>query len=130
MYRYHPFYPPVQRPCAPKYYHTPFINPYDRIFPLVETKTFMSSAGKTLSLMENAKIVLQKINTSKEFAHKLMDAAQQSKLSEVHKLIQSTGTKVQPVASFNPDGLRLVFDEKLGVIDCCHVIVIIRWRDM
>ena len=77
---------------------------YIRNYPPVETKTFMSSAGKTLSLMGDAQKVLQKINTSKEFSSKFMNAAQQSNLP----------------------GVRLVFDEKLGQVDCCHLIVIVR----
>ncbi|MHA7137825.1 hypothetical protein ACRTEV_11140 [Rossellomorea arthrocnemi] len=125
MYRYHPFYPPIQRPYPPIYSRAQ--PSYNRNYPPVETKTFMSSAGKTLSLMEDAQKVLQRIKTSDEFSSKFMRAAQQSNLPEVHKLLQTIGTKVQPVVSFNPDGVRLVFDEKLGQVDCCHLIVIVRW---
>ncbi|NMH68504.1 hypothetical protein HF072_06880 [Bacillus sp. RO3] len=125
MYRYHPFYPSIQRPYPPTY--SSIYPLHNRNYPPVETKTFMSSAGKTLSLMEDAQKVLKKINTSKEFSSKLMNAAQKSNMPEVHKLLLTVGTKVQPVVSFNPDGVHLVFDETLGQVDCCHLIVIVRW---
>ncbi|MCA0150822.1 MULTISPECIES: hypothetical protein [Rossellomorea] len=127
MYRYHPFYPPVQRPYSPIHSRAQPFPSHHRNYPPVETKTFMSSAGKTLNLLGDAQKVLQKINTSKDFSSKFMNAAQQSNVPEVHKLLQTIGTRVQPIVSFNPDGVRLVFDEKLGQVDCCHLIVIIRW---
>ena len=127
MYRYHPFYPPVQRPYSPIHRSAQPIFSCNRNYPPVATNTFMSSAGKTLSLLSDAEKVLQKINTSKEFSSKFMNAAQQSNLPEVHKLLQTIGTRVQPIVSFNPDGIRIVFDEKLGQVDCCHLIVIVRW---
>ncbi|WP_282139050.1 hypothetical protein [Rossellomorea aquimaris] len=127
MYRYHPFYPPVQRPYPPIYSRAQPVFSYNRNYPPVDSNTFMSSAGKTLSLMDDAQKVLQRINHSKDFSKKFMSAAQQSNLPEVHKLLQTIDTKVQPVVSFNPDGVRLVFDEKLGQVDCCHLIVIVRW---
>jgi uncharacterized protein YajQ (UPF0234 family) len=89
----------------------------------------MSSAQKTLALMNDAQTLLNHIGNSNDFAYKLMNAAQQSKMKEVNKLIRSTGVKVQPTVHINPDGLQIVFDEKLGVIDCCHVTVIVRWRE-
>ncbi|MGM0754337.1 MAG: hypothetical protein ACQET6_20760 [Bacillota bacterium] len=127
MYRYHPFYQPVQRPYPPTYSRTQPVFSYNRNYPPVDSNTFMSSAGKTLILMDDAQKVLRRINSSKDFSSKFMKAAQQSNLPEVHKLLQTIGTTVQPVVSFNPDGVRLVFDEKLGQVDCCHLIVIVRW---
>ena len=130
MYRYHPFYQPAYRHTIPPHSNfRPFHSHY-RSYPPVETKTFMSSSDKTLVLLDNAKTVLEKIKSDKDFAFQLMNAAQNSNNQEVHKLIASTGLKVQPVVSFNPDGMRLVFDQKLGEVDCCHVIVIVRWRDI
>ncbi|WP_173107404.1 hypothetical protein [Bacillus sp. KH172YL63] len=127
MYRYHPFYPPVQRPFSPIHPRAQPVFSTNRTYPPIDTQTFMSSAGKTLSLMKDAEMVLKKIQSSKEFSRKFMNAAQQSNLPEVHRLLQTIGTTVQPVVSFNPDGIRLVFDEKLGQVDCCHLIVIVRW---
>jgi hypothetical protein len=90
----------------------------------------MASADKTLTLMESANLVLTKIKDDTSFAHQLMVLAQQSNTSEVLQLIRRTGVKVVPVVSFNPDGIHMVFDEKLGQVDCCHLIVVVRWRDM
>ncbi|WP_064092842.1 hypothetical protein [Rossellomorea aquimaris] len=130
MYRYHPFYQPAHRHTIPPHsYFRPFHSHY-RSFPQVETKTFMSSSDKTLVLLDNAKTVLDRIKSDKNFAFQLMNAAQKSNNQEVHKLITSTGIKVQPIVTFNPDGMRLVFDQTLGEVDCCHVIVIVRWREM
>lgn len=90
----------------------------------------MASADKTLTLMESANLVLSKIKNDSSFAHQLMDFAQKSNTPEVLKLIRRTGVKVVPVVSFNPDGIHMVFDEKLGEVDCCHLIVVVRWREM
>jgi hypothetical protein len=129
MYRYHPFYSPSQRPCSQNFYRPQYFQPYNRNYPPVDTNIFMSSAQKTLALMNDAQTLLNHIGNSNDFAYKLMNAAQQSKMEEVNKLIRSTGVKVQPTVHINPDGLQIVFDEKLGVIDCCHVTVIVRWRE-
>jgi hypothetical protein len=134
MNRYHPFYHPVQSPYQPhqsrrNYPLYPNVH-YRNNFPPVETKTFMASADKTLTLMESANLVLTKIKEDTSFAHQLMELAQQSNTSEVLQLIRRTGVKVVPVVSFNPDGIHMVFDEKLGQVDCCHLIVVVRWRDM
>ncbi|MCA1055572.1 hypothetical protein LCM10_11305 [Rossellomorea aquimaris] len=134
MNRYHPFYHPVQSPYHPRQTRMNYpMHPgyhYRNNFPPVETKTFMASADKTLNLMESAHFLLAKIKSDTSFARQLMDLAQQSNKPEVLKLIRRTGIKVVPVVSFNPDGIRMVFDEKLGEVDCCHLILIVRWREM
>jgi hypothetical protein len=90
----------------------------------------MASADKTLTLMESAHLVLMKIKNDTSFANQLMNLAQQSNTPEVLQLIRRTGVKVVPAVSFNPDGIHMVFDEKLGEVDCCHIIVNVRWREM
>ncbi|NQD65455.1 hypothetical protein HP456_05920 [Bacillus haikouensis] len=134
MNRYHPFYHPVQSPYQPhhsrrNYQLYPSFH-YRNNFPQVETKTFMASADKTLTLMESAHLVLMKIKNDTSFANQLMNLAQQSNTPEVLQLIRRTGVKVVPAVSFNPDGIHMVFDEKLGEVDCCHIIVNVRWREM
>lgn len=121
MYRFHPFH--GNRPSPQTYMNQ------QRVLPATAPDTLMASAGKTLSLMDDAKMVLGRINSSREFASKLMTAAQQSNLPEVHRLLQTIQTRVQPVVSFNPDGVRFVFDEKLGQVDCCHLIVSVKWNE-
>ncbi|MGX1263234.1 hypothetical protein RKD55_001038 [Rossellomorea marisflavi] len=121
MYRFHPFH--ANRPAPQSSIGQ------QRVLPAAAPDTLMASAGKTLSLMDDAKLVLGRINSSREFASKLMTAAQQSNLPEVHKLLQTIPTRVQPVVSFNPDGVRFVFDEKLGQVDCCHLIVSVKWSE-
>jgi hypothetical protein len=134
MNRYHPFYHPVQSTCQPHHSRRNYpLHPglYSRNnFPQIETKTFMASADKTLTLMESAHLVLIKIKTDLSFANQLMNLAQQSNTPEVLQLIRRTGVKVVPVVSFNPDGIHMVFDEKIGEVDCCHIIVNVRWREM
>ncbi|XXM70509.1 hypothetical protein ACQ0QQ_12335 [Lysinibacillus sphaericus] len=134
MNRYHPFYHGVQSPYQQHHMRRNYPQYpaylYRNNFPPIETKTFMASADKTLTLMDSAHFVLTKIKNDTSFAHKLMNLAQQSNTAEVLKLIRQTGVKVVPVVSFNPDGIHMVFDEKLGEIDCCHLIVEVRWRVM
>jgi hypothetical protein len=131
MHRYHPFYTPIQRPQTPRW---PSVNPYHALhryppaYPPVEPQQFMDSADKTKPLLDDAKLIMDQVSNSREYATKLMDAAQKSNMNEVNQLIKGTGVQSTPGIKFNPDGFTLDFSNQTANIDCCHLQVILRWK--
>ncbi|MGM7681814.1 hypothetical protein ACSVDA_06620 [Cytobacillus sp. Hm23] len=104
-------------------------HPYNnRQFPPVDTTMFSKSAKEMQKLMSEAALVLNKIAYSKEFAHQVMTAAQESQLNKVEQLIKSTGITSEVECSFNPDGITITFILATSGIDCCHLSIILRWR--
>lgn len=102
--------------------------PTYRQFPEVDPTLFNESAIEMQKLMNDASIVLKNIAESKDFAKKVMSAAQESHLQEVDRLIQSTGIKSKVESSFNPDGINMKFSSKVGQTDCCKLTVSLLWR--
>lgn len=78
------------------------------VYPPVDTEKLHQSTQKFQTLMTQASLLMNKINSSSAFAHDLMDAAQQSNKQKVQKLIQSTGISVPVKSHFNPD--RIIFE--------------------
>lgn len=99
-----------------------------RPYPDVDTSLFIKSAAKALSLMDDAKLVMDKIKTSQSFSKDLMLAAQQSKQTEVERLVRSAGIKRKPNITYNPDGITIDFQEDFEGKDCCHIILKLRWE--
>ncbi|EIJ80706.1 hypothetical protein PB1_10117 [Bacillus methanolicus PB1] len=105
---------------------------YDRFYPYrtnppVDPKLLMDSAKQMKFIMSDALRVVDKISNSKKFSYDLMNAAQESKTEVVKSLIQSTGVNGMPSFKFNPDGLHLLFEGKVDNVDCCHLILQLRW---
>lgn len=131
MNRYHPFYTPIQRPQTPRWppinpYYAQHRNPYD--YPPVKPKQFMESADKMIPLLDDAKTIMDKVTQSKDYSTRLMNAAQQSNMNELNRLIKSTGVSSTPGIHFNPDGFTLVFSNKTADLECCHLTIILRWK--
>ncbi|PWW29721.1 hypothetical protein DFO73_104364 [Cytobacillus oceanisediminis] len=99
-----------------------------RTIPGVDPEIFISSAKKMEILMRNASTLLVNMAESKKFSYELMSAAQQSKMSEVEKMIKSTGISQVPSVSYTPDGLTLHFEsEKEDNVKCCDLTLKLRW---
>lgn len=124
----------------PIYYGTPCFNgagningihafhmPLNRQFPQVDPTMFEQSAKSMQTLMKDASLVLNKLAESKDFATKVMYAAQQSNMKEVDELIKSTGIKSQVKTSFNPDGIHMNLSSSIGEAECCHLTIALRW---
>lgn len=99
-----------------------------RPYPEVNTDLFTASAAKAIVLMEDAYAVMKKITTSASFSKDLMSAAQQSKQSEVEKLIETAGIKKKPKITYNPDGITMNFEDFVANKECCHIILQLRWH--
>ncbi|WP_010174544.1 hypothetical protein [Bacillus coahuilensis] len=129
MYRYHPFYPPIQRPVSSRTMRYPYpVQVPHRDFPPVDPNIFMNSAKTTLPIMEDGILLMKKISTDVQFATHIMDAAQQSDNQKVKKLVNSIGMTTEPSLNFNPDGFSIHFMESDGSADCCKVDLSVRWR--
>lgn len=97
-------------------------------FPPVNPSHLYESAKHSRKLMSEASLLLDQLATSKEFDTKLMEAAQRSNTAEVTRLIRSLGISADVDAHYNPDGLRLEFTSKIDGVDCCRLLISLRWR--
>ncbi|MCM3163898.1 hypothetical protein [Metabacillus litoralis] len=128
--------------CYPMCYCPPYFNaarqihpfpsfasysPSIRQYPEVDPTLLEQSAKSMQKLMKEASLVLNKLADSKDFATKVMSAAQQSNKKEVDKLIQSTGIKSKVNTTFNPDGINMRLSSAIGEAECCHLTIALRW---
>ena len=79
-------------------------------------------------LMVEASKLLDRLATSKDFATALMEAAQRSEMEEVKRLIHSIGITSRVDVEYNPDGLRLEFKADVRGVECCRLLIALRWR--
>lgn len=129
-------YPIYATPCHQPIYVQPFArsypmpqyNPDQRQYPDIDSTLFFESAGAFRKLMEDAIIVLDKLSDSKEFAYKVMYAAQHNELEEVERLIKSTGVQGKVDVSYNPNGITLEMASDVEGTQCCTLRMAIRWR--
>lgn len=115
----------------PYYYHPTYYYPAywpTRNYPAVDANLLYQSANESKKLMKEASRVLDKLAESKEFDAELMYAAQASDIEEVKHLIHSIGVTSDVDVTYNPDGLRLEFRSKVANIDCCKLLIVLRWR--
>lgn len=128
MYPYHPYY--YNSPYNRQYHrnllyyhpHDPIRNP-----PQLDPTMFMNSARQSKNLIKDGQLILDKIANSKPFSLEIMHAAQSSNKAKVEELIKSTGIKQKPQISYSPNGLTVTFINEQNDIDCCHLILKIRW---
>ena len=99
-----------------------------RQYPAVDPTLFNKSAISMQRLMKEASLVLNKLAESKDFAYKVMAAAQKSNFKEVERLIKTTGIKSKVVTTYTPDGIILKLSSKVGISDCCYLTISLRWR--
>ncbi|MBA2871511.1 hypothetical protein HNQ85_001781 [Anoxybacillus calidus] len=121
-------YPPMP-------YQQPFYNAYPafsltsyRQYPPIDTTLFNQSIIAMQKLMKDASLILKKLAESKEFAFKVMSAAQESHTKEVKQLIESIGIQSKVDIYYNPDGIRLTLSSKAGQIECCKLAISLRWK--
>lgn len=119
-YSYHPSY------YYPQYGRTAYWP--IRQFPNVDPTVLHQSANETKKLMQEASLVLDKLADSKEFDTKLMNAAQASNKEEVTRLIHSLGVTSNVNVRYTPDGFNLEFTSKVANVECCRLIVALRWN--
>ncbi|MFD2214459.1 hypothetical protein [Metabacillus endolithicus] len=98
-----------------------------RQYPEVDPTLLEQSAKSMQKLMKEASLVLNKLADSKDFATKVMSAAQQSNKQEVDKLIQSTGIKSKVNTTFSPDGINMKLSSAIGGAECCYLTIALRW---
>ncbi len=73
--------------------------------------------------MQQAQLLTDKIDSSQQFAHDLMNAAQLSNKTEVDKLITSTGITMKFDANYTPDNFRI----RLMDNGCCGITINLSW---
>lgn len=97
-------------------------------YPGVDSELLYESAKQSTKLMKEASMVLDKLASSREFGARLMNVAQHSNTQEVERLIHSVGITSDVKINYNPDGLELEFHSKVQSLDCCKLLISLRWR--
>ena len=113
--------PPIQSDHALNY------SPYNRQVPAINTAKFRNAANRTASYLTEALNIVNRISSSPQLSYQIMNASEMNKISEVNKLLLSTGIRIAPSIYYDPDGIRLVFTDKQSSPPCCEVGVVIRW---
>ncbi|MEH7503984.1 hypothetical protein V7152_18550 [Neobacillus drentensis] len=127
MYYYpyqYPIYPPL--PAYPTHIMP---QPYPRSYPPVDVKTFEDSVKSFRFLMDQARILLDRLKDI-EFAKKMLSAAQQGKKADVDHLISTIGLKVLVVTKFTPTGVNFELISKTDPqhpVSCCTLNVAMKW---
>ena len=96
-------------------------------YPSVDTGLFTKSAETFQSLMADAKKIIDKFATSKDFAYEVMELAQKSDTEKVNQLIKSTGIENPTLVKFTPDGINITLDASVEDIDCCKLVMALHW---
>ncbi|MEH7225876.1 hypothetical protein V7112_18855 [Bacillus sp. JJ1566] len=102
--------------------------PYLRKLPEVDPTLFKESAEEMRILMKDASLILAKLAESRDFAKKVMAAAQASNDKEVDRLLKTTGIQSKVTAAFNPDGLNLKLEASVGGSKSSLLTIALRWR--
>ncbi|TDL78623.1 hypothetical protein [Peribacillus frigoritolerans] len=95
--------------------------------PEVDSSQFVHSASQMDGLMADAKKLTNYLSTSKEQAKKILAAAQESNTILVKKLLLASGITNELETEFNPDGVRLILSYKNPDLNCCRLILVLRW---
>lgn len=126
MYRQHshrcyPFSPIPIHPYL--YYPYPF-----RQLPEVKPDQFVKSAQNSLILLTDARTLMTRFQ-SKDYARRIMQAAQSSNTNAVNELLRTSGITHLPKVKYNPDGITLDFDNK-NAPPCCYLTLKLRWSEI
>ncbi|MEI5907812.1 hypothetical protein WAK64_12185 [Bacillus spongiae] len=127
MYHYHPFHSVIHQPPCRRLSPLAYMIP-TREFPPISTKLFKKSAELSISLLTDARLLMDKISSSEEFSYQLMNAAQLSDTDTVKELVRSIGMQAQPSINYNPDGLSILLTKDFEHIDCCKIHLALRWQ--
>ena len=96
-------------------------------FPPIDTKRLHSSAEKFQEIMQDARLLIDRIVSTPSFAAELMDAAQLSNKKRVEELIISTGVRVKVETTFNPSGIQIKFNNSELDGGCCKLEIGLLW---
>lgn len=124
MLRYsHRVHPYQQIPIHPY-----LIYPYPfRQLPEVKPDQFVKSAQSSMALLTDARTLITRFQ-SKDYARRIMQAAQASNSNAVNELLRTSGITHLPKIKYNPDGITLDFDNK-NAPPCCYLTLKLRWSE-
>ena len=128
-YYIYPNYYPVQ--LMPHYNAPPFprhlaivpTGEHGSSFPPININRFEASVKQMQRIMQQARLLIDKIASSDQFAKDLMNAAQHSNNETVEKLIKSIGITMEFKTKYTPDGIQIILIEK----DCCSLTLLLEW---
>ncbi|WP_431811701.1 hypothetical protein [Lysinibacillus sp. FW12] len=123
VHPYHYSAPPMANHLAVRSFPQHLAMLTNNPFPPVDTHKLKSSVTRIKAIMQQAQLLTDKIESSQQFAHDLMNAAQLSNKAEVEKLISSTGITMKFETNYTPDSFRI----RLIDNGCCGVILNLNW---
>ena len=92
-------------------------------FPPIDINKFEVSVKQMQKIMQQARLLIDKIAQSEQFAKDLMNAAQHSHNATVEQLIKSVGITIEFKTKYTPDGIQIILIEK----DCCSLTLLLEW---
>ncbi|MBV7508363.1 hypothetical protein KW850_24400 [Bacillus sp. sid0103] len=125
---YYPYQYPIYTPL-PAYPPQFVLQSYPRSYPPVDVKIFEDSVKSFRFLMDQGRILLDRLGNI-EFAKKVMSSAQQGKKADVDQLIKTIGLKVPVVTNFTPSGVNFELISQTNPQHpegCCTLKVAMKW---
>lgn len=96
-------------------------------YPTIDTKIFSHSVKSFHPLMEQGKILLEKLSDP-AFARKIMEAAQQGKKSQVEHLVKLIGLKIPITTHYTPsDVIFTLHMQPDPHTSCCALSIALKW---
>ena len=92
-------------------------------FPTININRFEASVKQMQKIMQQTRLLIDKIASSDQFAKDLMNAAQHSNNETVEQLIKSVGITIEFKTKYTPDGIQIILIEK----DCCSLTLLLEW---
>ena len=94
--------------------------PYYRPYPPVNADYFTSSATQMDAVLDDGKVITEKLKKSKSFATSLMSAAQESNSEEVKRLLTKLDLQSDISVKFTPDALTVILARQQSKINLCY----------
>ena len=118
---------PYYHPHSKVTNHVNTVLEHENSYPAVDTKRLTTSAQRFQELMEQAKLLIDKIISSNEFSYELKTAAQLSEKKKVEELILSTGITIKVETKFTPTGIQINLKNSDEGVGCCDLLMTLNW---
>jgi hypothetical protein len=121
-YHYH-----YRHPYPHQYFYPPVPYPYDfRQYPEVDDTIFHQSVEAFQTITKEASVILTRLS-NRDFAHKLMSAAQKGNQQEVDRLMKTIGIHTPITTTYTPSGLELKIHADVQGSPCCTLTMFLKW---
>ena len=124
------YYNPNYHPCQHHrmYHYYPQYQGYyqQRQYPDVDVETFEHSVTAFQKIADESSEILEKF-ADREFARRLMAAAQEGNQHEVDRLIKTIGIETAVTTQYTPSGILLTIHADAQGTQCCTLTMYLKW---